>query len=470
MKNFLLGLSFLLLIVFAGCKNEVTYKAGPATLAGSIVGAENQQLYIRKETINQNELDTILVSMNGSFSFTTNLNKPEYFTLFIGRDQLVIYMKPNDTVSFNADIQRFDEIKFSGNSSVYNDYLVKLTKNQGAYSASLQNIFRADEKIVSKSMDSVRAAHLADLEVLEKNFGKTDPIFITTEKNRILYYWGVNHLLFPLYHGYLNQIENYEPSPDFSAYMNELNLNDSSLLSIPEYRQFVSNFLSSKVNSYFYSDSLQVSQPSFTAYQLNMANTLFSDKNVKSYLAFRILKDHVLYDGVKDYDIIMPIFNELCLVEAFKAEIQNDLKDWELLKKGMPSNDFAGVNLKGDSIRLSDFTGKYVYVDVWATWCQPCLREIPFLLEMDETFKEKNIVFLGVSVDRDKDKWVERVEQGGLAGTQIYVGLSDELSGYYKISGIPRFMLFDKDGNILEVSADRPSSGVSRKLMNLEGL
>ncbi len=470
MKNFLLGLSLILLIVVAGCNNKVTYKAGPATLAGSIVGAENQQLFIRKETINQNELDTIMVSLNGSFSYTTNLEKPEYFTLFVGRDQLVIYMKPGDTVSFAADIQRFDEIKFSGSSSVYNDYLVKLTKGQGAYSATLQNIFRFDEKTVSKSMDSVRLAQLADLEVLEKNFSKTDPIFIQTEKNRILYYWGVNHILYPLYYGYLNQIENYQPSPDFDSFMNELNLNDSNLLTIPEYRQFISNYLSSEVNSYFYSDSLQVSQPSFTAYQLNKVSALFSDPSIKSYLAYRILKDHVLYDGVKDYDIILPIFEDLCKVEDFRADIQNDLKAWELLKKGMPANDFAGVNIKGDSVRLSDFRGKYVYVDVWATWCQPCLKEIPFLLEMDEAFKGKNIVFLGVSVDRDKEDWMSRVEQGGLAGLQVYVGLNEDLSGFYKISGIPRFMLFDPDGNILEVSADRPSSGVSRKLMMLEGI
>jgi len=73
-------------------------------------------------------------------------------------------------------------------------------------------------------------------------------------------------------------------------------------------------------------------------------------------------------------------------------------------------------------------------------------------------------------VDRDKMAWQKMLKERKLAGQQIYVGQSDLLSGFYKISGIPRFMLFDKEGKILEVSADRPTSGVDKKLLKLAGI
>jgi len=107
-----------------------------------------------------------------------------------------------------------------------------------------------------------------------------------------------------------------------------------------------------------------------------------------------VMKDNVLYDGVKDYDIVWPVFEKVCTDIDLIKDVEKQLAEWEHLKTGNPAKDFAGVNLKGDSIHLSDFKGKYVYVDVWATWCNPCLGEIPSLMQIEERMKKNNIVFL----------------------------------------------------------------------------
>jgi thiol-disulfide isomerase/thioredoxin len=470
MRKFSIVWILSIIIFLSACETKNEYQPAPGVFLGKIVGAENRELFIRQETINSNTVDTIQVNPDGTFLYDIMLDKPSYFTLFVGRNQVMVYMQPGDSVNFDADVQMFDNATFSGSSSVYNEYLTKYSQKQGDFAQQMQSVFRAKEAQANQTMDSLRADQMAVLTEMEANFSNMDPMFLETEQNRIKYFWGLNHVMYPLYYAYYNQIDDYETSPDYDTYLAELSLDESKWLYIPEYRQFVSNYLNSKVSGYFEDTALMAEQASFTAYQLTQIKELFQNSDVRSYLAYRIMKDHVSYDGIKDYDVIYPLFSELCTAESFQSEINAELAEWDNLKTGKPAHDFTGVTLTGDSVRLSDFVGKYVYVDVWATWCNPCLREIPFLMNVEKEFEGRNIVFLGVSVDRNKEAWESMMTTKELAGTQIYVGLSEDLSGYYKISGIPRFMLFDKDGNILEVSADRPSGNIASRLNSLDGL
>ena len=126
-------------------------------------------------------------------------------------------------------------------------------------------------------------------------------------------------------------------------------------------------------------------------------------------------------------------------------------------------------NHKGGTTSLSDLSGKYVYVDVWATWCGPCKREIPSLQKVEEQYHDKNIAFVSISIDDAKRSgtaekahaaWQKMVTDKKLGGIQLFsdkAWKSDFISGY-KITGIPRFILIDPDGNIVSPDAPRPSN------------
>jgi thiol-disulfide isomerase/thioredoxin len=133
--------------------------------------------------------------------------------------------------------------------------------------------------------------------------------------------------------------------------------------------------------------------------------------------------------------------------------------------------DFTFPNVNGNQVSLSDFEGKVVYIDVWATWCGPCLSEIPALLKLKEEYKDNdNLIFMGVSVDaqRDKKKWEELLIEKGLSGVQLFAGddAEREIMEPYGIMGIPRFILVGKDGTIFMSNAPRPSSGEIRAVLN----
>ena len=134
-----------------------------------------------------------------------------------------------------------------------------------------------------------------------------------------------------------------------------------------------------------------------------------------------------------------------------------------VLAKGKPSPKFEGYeNFKGGTTSLEDLKGKYVYVDVWATWCGPCKREIPFLKEVEKSYHGKNIEFVSISIDKAKDHeaWKTMVAEKELGGVQLFAD-NDWNSDFvkdYQIKGIPRFLLIDPNGNIVSSDAPRPSS------------
>lgn len=157
--------------------------------------------------------------------------------------------------------------------------------------------------------------------------------------------------------------------------------------------------------------------------------------------------------------------------EGMNAQHEEQLAINAELSPGMASPEFHDyINYEGGTSSLSDFKGKYLYIDVWATWCVPCIVEMPFLAEVEEAYKGKNIQFLGLSIDRDQDedKWRKMVANKELGGTQLLADKqidSDFIRSYY-IQGIPRFILLDPEGNIVSNDAPRPSEPRLKELFD----
>src|SRR5690606_17781133 len=147
--------------------------------------------------------------------------------------------------------------------------------------------------------------------------------------------------------------------------------------------------------------------------------------------------------------------------ENFKKELTEKFEKIKTLVKGNPSPKFNYENHKGGTTSLDDLKGKFVYIDVWATWCGPCKAEIPFLKEVEKIYHGKNIEFVSISIDNEKDHetWKNFVTEQQLGGIQLYAdnAWQSQFVKDYVIDGIPRFILIDTDGNIVSGDAPRPS-------------
>jgi peroxiredoxin len=127
---------------------------------------------------------------------------------------------------------------------------------------------------------------------------------------------------------------------------------------------------------------------------------------------------------------------------------------------GKPAPDFKLENIDGGQTSLSDLKGKVVYLDIWATWCRPCLEEMKKGKKLKEAFKgNKNVVFLYVSIDKDVEKWKNYVKSNNVEGVHLISreGAEENILERYNAPYIPRFVLIDKAGNIVQYEAKAPS-------------
>ena len=170
-------------------------------------------------------------------------------------------------------------------------------------------------------------------------------------------------------------------------------------------------------------------------------------------------------------------------LNAYKRYLDADLALKRELPEGSVSPAFEDYeNFNGETTSLKDLKGSYVYIDVWATWCGPCIAEIPSLKKLESELHDRNISFVSISIDDAKrhggsmekahEKWKKMVEEEELGGIQLFApnGWKSDFIQDYKINGIPRFILLDPEGKIVSASAPRPSSEHLVDLLESQGI
>ncbi|TVR39724.1 MAG: TlpA family protein disulfide reductase [Cryomorphaceae bacterium] len=133
------------------------------------------------------------------------------------------------------------------------------------------------------------------------------------------------------------------------------------------------------------------------------------------------------------------------------AEAERKVSAMAKLSPGSEAPDIELADPNGKVIPLSSLRGKVVLIDFWASWCKPCRVENPKVVKMYNEMKDKGFEIYGVSLDRDKDKWVEAIQQDGLTWPQVsdLQFWNSAAAKLYNVSSIPHTVLIDRDGKIV---------------------
>ena len=160
------------------------------------------------------------------------------------------------------------------------------------------------------------------------------------------------------------------------------------------------------------------------------------------------------------------VFMFLAVFQVMGAAKQADTT---ALKKGDKCPEFVFKDAQGKDHRLSELKGKYVFIDVWASWCYPCRKEYPYLQELEEKMEGKNIVFVGISCDHVEWRWTGAL--GIMKGIQWWIAGDESFLKAFRADRIPRFILLDRKGRVLELEMTRPSNAKTLdRLLKLKGL
>ena len=124
----------------------------------------------------------------------------------------------------------------------------------------------------------------------------------------------------------------------------------------------------------------------------------------------------------------------------------------DMLKKGTPAPAFTLNSPDGNSLSLSDFKGKYVVLDFWASWCPDCRKDAPEVVKAYQQFKDKAIEFLGISFDTDKEAWIKALKEFNIQYPQVSElkkMKETKIAGDYHIGWIPSMYIIDPEGNVV---------------------
>jgi len=162
-----------------------------------------------------------------------------------------------------------------------------------------------------------------------------------------------------------------------------------------------------------------------------------------------------------------PDFQQLEGIQQIKKRIETK----EATAVGKQFTDVKGFNLDGKEVSLSDYVGKgkIVLVDFWASWCGPCRRAMPEIVEIYQKFKNKGFEIVGISLDAKKDDWKQAVKDLNITWPQIsnLKGWEEDCAVAYGVDAIPHVLLIDKDGKIIERNISEEALGF--KLQELLG-
>jgi len=172
---------------------------------------------------------------------------------------------------------------------------------------------------------------------------------------------------------------------------------------------------------------------------------------------------------IKKKEQINRLYSNTTFLKKYLKKLKSEKAKKELYNS--IAQNFSYLDKNSNNIRLSDFKGSYVYIDIWATWCQPCIFQEPYFKKMYQKYKGKNIEFISISIDipEDRNKWLRHVQDRQLAGIQLFENQGGQSIFIKSLNHntIPRYLLIDPDGKIIDSDAPKPSS--EKKIMRLFG-
>lgn len=452
MKKFSLLLLVLLVI---SCKN--TDKPNYSVISGTIENNTAETAHIAGFDFKKD----IPVTEAGTFSDTLRIDKDGFYQLFVGRERTGVYLEKGKNLTVNLNADEFDEsLKYSGDLSGINNFLAaKYLWNEK--NVNFKDLFTLNETEFLKKLDenqvkfdSIYSAKKIEDANFKKMLNSEDEYARTS---LIESYQDA--------HKYYSGDENYQVSASFYDELKNVNYTDTLAFRNSEaYQSMLENHFNRLVNDETYASG----NNNQTVLYLKKVNAdlpdgYAKDKVMSSYLQYGLKPDENLDEVYTIYKNSNPNAENL-------AKITERYDQLKTITKGNPSPTFDFENHKGGKTSLSELKGKYVYIDVWATWCGPCLREIPSLKDVEKDYEGKNISFVSISIDeqKDHDKWTGMVTENHLGGIQLMAdnNWKSKFVTDYSILGIPRFILLDPEGNIVSADAPRPSDQELRNMLD----
>ncbi|MBR1401384.1 MAG: AhpC/TSA family protein [Prevotella sp.] len=203
---------------------------------------------------------------------------------------------------------------------------------------------------------------------------------------------------------------------------------------------------------------------------MRLVGDSISNVSVREFLSDYCMEGVLALGGHPDMDKIYRIYRPL----SSSKRAEHNEKVYHTLKSLQPGgtvSDFELYDATGNAIRFHQIVcmGKVTYIDFWATWCTPCKMEIPYIRTLVDKYADNpNIQFVSISMDRNIEAWKQMIEKDNPSWEQYVLpdNFNSSFAKEYNIVAIPRFMVFDGEGRIININEERPSAENIEEILN----
>jgi thiol-disulfide isomerase/thioredoxin len=442
---FMAVIVLMVLMAVSAKEKEIDY----VILSGKIENPNSDSLVIRDKA----DITLHKIKLRADHTFLDTIRvKPGYYSIFDGTEQTQVYLKPGFVLNLSLNTKQFDEtIVYKGKGANENNFLAK--KALAEESFGILNYYgyygKLEEKAFLKLTDSLHDV-MSNLVNQYKN--EADKDFMLKESKALefgrLYKW----MNYESMHRFLTDNKEFKVSPEFPDYVKYLDLSDESLLDVEFYTSLIEGHLYDLTSKAIKGND----SADYYGIYLGFVATEIKSPVARELLAYNVGKWRL--SNVKKLDPVYTRLKTLISNESYMKEVDAKYAKLKKIQQGAVSPAFILNDINGKEVSLESLKGKLVYIDIWATWCLPCIKEIPALKALEEHYKGRDIQFVSICKSDEIERWRSMVKEKELGGIQLFAP-DPKMSFFedYLVDGIPYFILLDKEGRIIKANAMRPS-------------
>jgi len=402
-------------------------------------------------------MDTVLEIPinNNQFSVSTDKVIPAA-TYFFKAGNIApqsVFFGSNDSlfITLKSDGRTSTKFNVTGNRLPENEYIKNGGEREGSYASYYLENFGYEMKPAAFAKEVVKLwkdeMDRIDNYMTADNLKPAADFIALQKKLSSLYYLKLLDSRYAQWHRVYHPNEQLEYPKSVDAIRNAVNYTDSTLLSYEQFRNNIEEY---------YRQKHKLSLSNDTAYIVKLC-TVLPAGSVRDYLIYNKLKEAVgrTRDSTRR-EMLLAQF----LPTISQPGVQYQLLAQHLLLKslnrGKPAPDFLTTALNKDTFSLENFKGRYIIMDIWATWCGPCRAQSPNFERLAEQYTNQNVAFVALSIDDNKWAWQNEASEKSFRVLQLHSNDKNLFGKAYGIEYIPRYIFIGPDGKIINAQMPEP--------------
>lgn len=462
-----------------------------ANITGQLLEADSQMIYLVRadQRVNFREwleaIDSFQLDTSGQFQFTFEVEKPDYFQVCDFRGISLfpdLYLEGGDSMHLVKNYKDYKTPEHYGGARAgaygFFDLRDSLRSNDSLFKMPYYETYELGVDSFRNLVESQWTWEDRLRTDYFKDHPEWEPILLFAEM-QANYRHASGYFEYLYYHNYYanDTFIYYQVDSSFYGFLDQVELQPQKLVHLPDYKNFMGLYLQDLLHREYRDmpDSLLWEQS--MALKVDLAKTRLG--GVARDAAFLSMSDGFSMDMEAEnfwetVESLDAYFRDNHADELYYRKFSKVLAEFNKLRPGKPAPVFAFPDANGDTVRLSDFLGKVVYIDFWGTWCYPCLEELPHSLKLQEQLKDEDVVFVFIGLEskgEQVEEWHDFVlgkrsfSYAPFLEQRVYPGVHLVAEGQfgnpglkpYKITFAPTYALIDREGKFVNARASRPS-------------